>query len=121
MKFFVTDGHLRAWREQIEREALARDRRKRDLEDEPGIPIMPVDPRAEFIAHLKAEVDYWRDQFQHERQRAEVAIDQCRATHQGIGPVSLPPRNQAPAHPAMADIFATPELAAMGLSDGVQQ
>ena len=55
-----------------------------------------------------------------ERQRAEIAIDQCRVTHQSIGPVSLPLRDDAVTHTGTpADIFRDPELAAMGLADGL--
>jgi hypothetical protein len=79
-----------------------------------------ADPSADFVAHLKDEIAFARHQVLHERQRAEVAIDQCRVTHQGIGPVSLPLRDDAVTHTGTpADIFRDPELAAMGLADGL--
>jgi hypothetical protein len=76
-----------------------------------------TDPQGPFVAHLRGEVEFWRAQFLHERNRADLAIDQCRVTHQAIGPITLPPR-EATERPG-PDIFADPELAAMGLTEGV--
>lgn len=79
-----------------------------------------VDPSGPFVAHLTAEVAFWRAQFQHERQRAEVAIDRCRSEHQASGPVALPPRENPTGTPDVAAIFQSPEMMMMGLSDGVE-
>jgi hypothetical protein len=79
-----------------------------------------TNPQGPFVAHLREEVAYWRVQFERERQRAELAIDQCRVTHHAIGPVSLPLRE--PIQQAQEDVnamFRDPELAAMGMSTGV--
>jgi len=105
MKWFVTDAQLAAMCGEATRIAesytaariavvveraeaeIARLRADRDAE------LSRVgDPQGPLVQHYRDEVAYWRGQFQHERQRAEVAIDQCRVTHQAIGPVSLPPR-----------------------------
>lgn len=51
-----------------------------------------------FIEHLQAEVEFWRKQFAHERQRAEVSVDQ-RLAERGLGPVTLPPRPIEPEPP----------------------
>jgi len=78
-----------------------------------------ADPQGPFVAHLVAEVAFWRLQFQHERQRSEIALDQCRVTHQNIGPVSMPPREDRPPS-ALASALgpdAEAELAAMGRTD----
>jgi len=45
-----------------------------------------------YIRHLEREIHYWRAQYIHERQRAEVAIDTCRVQHAHTGPVTVPPR-----------------------------
>ena len=114
MRWFVRDTEF-ARMEQRHRDELTllREDREREL-------ARMVDPQGPFVAHLKSEVAFWRLQFAHERQRAEVAIDQCRATHQGIGPVSLPLRDEtAPPQTGMAGIFSDPELASMGLTEGV--
>ena len=76
-----------------------------------------ADPHAPFLAHLTELVAILRRDVVHERQRAEVAIDQCRATHLGIGPVTLPPRPEMTAE--MPREFTDPELAMMGNPDGL--
>jgi hypothetical protein len=73
-----------------------------------------ADPHAPFLAHLTELVAILRRDVVHERQRAEVAIDQCRAMHQSIGPVTLPPRPETAEGPRGANPFSDPELAAMG-------
>ena len=77
-----------------------------------------VDPSGPFVAHLREEVAYWRVQFERERQRAELAIDQCRVTHASVGPVSVPLRTERQ-EPPMNPIFSDPELAMMGHADGI--
>lgn len=51
-----------------------------------------TDPQGPLVQHYREEVAFWRKQFLAERQRADIALDQCRVTHQNIGPVTLPPR-----------------------------
>ena len=67
------------------------------------------------IAHLEAEVQFWRAQFVHERQRAEVAIDRLLATRQ-IGPVTLPPRPTTPIQSEVEALLSNPEFVDAGLS-----
>ena len=67
----------------------------------------------DHIAHLEAEVAFWRMQFVHERQRAEVAIDRLLATKQ-FGPVTLPPRPQEAADPVQ-DLLVNPEFIEAGV------
>ena len=50
------------------------------------------------VTYLREEVDFWRTAFReeqqrtrHEQQRAEVAIDQCRAAHGRVGPATVAP------------------------------
>jgi len=105
MKWFVTDAQLAAMRMQVGNQVweLARSdadrvRRQYDAEiqrvreDRAAELARVADPSAAYVEHLRAEVAFWRLQFAHERQRAEVSIDQCRVTHQSIGPATLPPR-----------------------------
>jgi len=47
------------------------------------------------IAHLEVENQWLRSQLIHERQRAEVCVDQ-RLSERGLGPVTLPPRSLQP-------------------------
>jgi len=132
MKWFVTDAQLAQMRLAIEQQALRiiDERADADLarhdaeiarlrEDREKELARLVDPSGPLVTHYREEVTFWRKQFLAERQRADVALDQCRVTHQGIGPVSLPPReDRLPRE--METLFQTnPELAAMGSTDGV--
>jgi len=132
MKWFVTDAQLAQMRLAIEQQALriideraAADHARhmgeiaRLREDREKELARLVDPTGPLVAHYREEVTFWRKQFLAERQRADIALDQCRVTHQGIGPVSLPPReDRLPRE--METLFQTnPELAAMGSTDGV--
>ena len=105
MKWFVTDAQLAAMRAEIAdahltvyQAVLAREWEghgaeiQRLREDRAAELARVADPSAAYVEHLRAEVAFWRLQFAHERQRAEVSIDQCRVTHQSIGPATLPPR-----------------------------
>jgi hypothetical protein len=47
------------------------------------------------IAHLEVENQWLRSQLIHERQRAEVSVDQ-RLSERGLGAVTLPPRPVEP-------------------------
>jgi hypothetical protein len=120
MRFFVTDAQLAALQFAAQREGLATVAARFDAElnrqraDHAAELARLADPAGPFVQHLRAEVDFWRIQFMHERQRGEVAIDQCRATHLQIGPVSLPLREDTVARPPARDPFNDPELAAMG-------
>jgi hypothetical protein len=42
-----------------------------------------------LVQHLREEVAFWREQFVHERQRAEFAVDRLLQQH-GHGPVTVP-------------------------------
>lgn len=46
------------------------------------------------IKHLEAEVAFWRMQFTHERQRAEVAIDRLLNLKLNIPGVTMPTREE---------------------------
>jgi hypothetical protein len=131
MKWFVTDAQLAAMRQEIAEDmrdalqtALDASVKRYDAEilrlreDREKELARLVDPQAPFIADLREQVAYWRRQFQHERQRAEIAIDQCRVTHAQVGPVTLPLREEGARDP-MALFQTNPELAMMGSTDGV--
>jgi len=132
MKWFVTDAqlaamhlehaarHADAWEREWERLKTLHDAEVRRLRDDRATELARMtDPQGPLVTHYREEVAFWRKQFLAERQRADVALDQCRVTHQGIGPVSLPPReDRLPRE--METLFQTnPELAAMGSTDGV--
>jgi len=132
MKWFVTDAQLAQMRLEIAEEMRAALQTALDAsvtrydaeiarlrEDREKELARLVDPSGPLVTHAREEVTFWRKQFLAERQRADVALDQCRVTHQGIGPVSLPPReDRLPRE--METLFQTnPELAAMGSTDGV--
>jgi hypothetical protein len=126
MRWFVTDAQLAALRLAAHHEVLATYGARFDAEltrlraDHAEQLARISDPQGPFVAHLRDEIAFWRHQFLLERQRAEVAIDQCRVTHAQIGPVSLPLRDDAvKATGTPLDIFRDPELAAMGLADGL--
>ena len=42
------------------------------------------------LAHLEAEVEFWRMQFVHERQRAERAIDSLLQLKLPVAPITVP-------------------------------
>jgi len=105
MKWFVTDAQLAALRAEIAdahlmayQAALAREREHQEAEiqrlrEDRAMELARLtDPQGPLVQHYEREVTFWRRQFLSERQRAEIAIDQCRITHQQIGPVTLPPR-----------------------------
>ena len=46
------------------------------------------------LAHLVAEVEFWRIQFSHERQRAERAIDTLLGLKLGVAPITVPTREE---------------------------
>jgi len=132
MKWFVTDAQLAQMRESftdmVHREialTIETMRARHDAEiarlreDREKELARVTDPSGPLVTHYRDEVAFWRKQFLAERQRADIALDQCRVTHQGIGPVSLPPReDRLPRE--METLFQTnPELAAMGSTDGV--
>ena len=73
------------------------------------------------IRHLEREILYWRQCYQHERQRAELAIDQCRSYHQHLPPVSQPlrPEHEADVAKDIRDILNQPEMALIGAAEGV--
>jgi len=41
-----------------------------------------------YIRHLQDEVQYWRRQFEHERQRAEMATDELLRVRVGVGGIT---------------------------------
>ena len=105
MQWFVTDAQLAAMRAEIAdahltacQAALAREREHQEAEiqrlreDRAAELARLTDPQGPLVQHYEREVTFWRRQFLSERQRADIAIDQCRITHQQIGPVTLPPR-----------------------------
>ena len=48
----------------------------------------------EFLDHLKSEIEWLKLELRHERQRAEVAIDQLLRVRVGVG--SVTPRDESP-------------------------
>ena len=138
MKWFVTDAQLAAMRMQVGNQVweLARSdadrvRRQYDAEiqrvreDRAAELARVADPSAAYVEHLRAEVAFWRLQFAHERQRAEVSIDQ-RLHEQHKGPVTLPLREEGPPtgpvqHDLLDELMKNAEFAAMGSAAGVPE
>ena len=132
MQWFVTDAQLaeirwavaRFEREMSQQEmALVQVRHDAEIqrlrEDRAMELARLADPHAPFLAHLLEQIALLRRDLLAERQRAEIAIDQCRVTHQQIGPVTMPPReDRAPRELGAAfGAAAEAELAAMGRTD----
>lgn len=71
------------------------------------------------IKHLEQEVQYWRGLHQHERQRAELAIDQCRAHHQTLPPVTQPlrPDREQELAKELREMLQQPEMNLIGAPD----
>jgi hypothetical protein len=44
-----------------------------------------------YVLHLETEIEWLKDQYAHERQRAETAIDELLRTRVAAGPVAPPP------------------------------
>jgi hypothetical protein len=73
------------------------------------------------VRHLEREVLYWRQLYQHERDRAEVAIDQCRTMHQSLPPVTRPPAPAAAIQQTIESLLGGSELGAIGQEQGVER
>lgn len=71
------------------------------------------------MRHLEHEVLYWRGLYVHERQRAELAIDQCRAQHQALPPVTQPlrPEREAELAKELREMLQQPEMNLIGETD----
>ena len=71
-----------------------------------------------YVRHLEAEIEYLRGQVEHERQRAEIAIDTLLQVRVQAGPVTQPtPREAAKANSLVDEILANPEFARVGDAD----
>ena len=105
MKWFVTDAQLAQLRitaeltvratcnDEVHRVREMYDAEIQRLREDRAAEVARLtDPQGPLVQHYEREVTFWRRQFLSERQRADIAIDQCRITHQQIGPVTLPPR-----------------------------
>jgi len=74
------------------------------------------------ILHLEREVATWQGLYREERQRAEVAINVCRQSHQGVAGVpvaSMPPAEDVMAR-ALEDLLHAGEAQAVGNPLGVE-
>jgi len=132
MRWFVTDAQLAAMRmdaalvlraqlkDEMHSVRAAHDAEIQRLREDRAMELARLaDPHAPFLAHLLEQLALLRRDVLAERQRAEIAIDQCRVTHQQIGPVTMPPReDRAPRELGAAfGAAAEAELAAMGRTD----
>jgi len=87
--------------------------------DEPEESAEPAPPRTDaFTDHLRHEVAFWRLQYQHERQRAEISVDQ-RLHERGLGPVTQPLRMDVPPQmdKEIQDLLTNPEFAGSGSTE----
>lgn len=71
---------------------------------------------SDFIAHLLRENEWLKTQALHERQRAEIAIDELLRLRTGAGPVSLPLSRDAEAavEDKIAALGVNPEFTGAG-------
>lgn len=69
----------------------------------------------EYIKHLEAEVEFWRLQFRHERQRAEVGVDRLLSLHH-VGPVTAPLLIE-PTEPPVEALLNDPEWTKAGSAE----
>lgn len=68
-----------------------------------------------FIRHLEAELVWHRDQLIHERQRAELALDELLRLRVGAGPVTMPTPQEAKAQESEMDkLLRSSEFTAAG-------
>ena len=66
------------------------------------------------LAHLEAEIEWYREQLLHERQRAEQAVDRLLATRQ-IGPIAPPrPLTDTPIDSAMRELLTAEDFQRIG-------
>jgi hypothetical protein len=74
---------------------------------------------SDFIKHLEAEVAWYREQMIHERQRAELALDELLRVRVGVGPVTLPTPAEAAARETAVDrLLKDTEFTTAGVEDG---
>ena len=71
------------------------------------------------VAFLEKELEYFKAQYEHERQRAEYAIQELISVRlPGVGVVTQPtPREAAKANSLVDEILANPEFARVGDAD----
>jgi hypothetical protein len=78
-----------------------------------------ADPQAPFVAHLQAEVEFWRVLYTAERQRNDVSTDQ-RLAERGLGGITGPTRPLAADMPSTLDeLLRTTEMGDIGRPEGV--
>lgn len=68
----------------------------------------------EFIAHLEGEIAWLKIAMQHERQRAERAIDELLRLKVGAGPVTVPLMPDVTPESQMERMLADPEFTNVG-------
>ena len=73
-------------------------------------------PSTEFLRHLEAEIQWLKIELKHERQRAEVAVDQLLRLKAGAHPVT--PVETSPAREALQrevdELLNNPEFTQIG-------
>ena len=71
-----------------------------------------------FAAHLETEIEYLRGQVEHERQRAERAIDELLHVRANVNPVTQPtPREVQQAETAVERLLRDTEFTSVGEVD----
>lgn len=70
---------------------------------------------SDFIKHLEAEVEWYRAQMEHERQRAEMALDELLRVRVQAGPITRPtPSEVAAQESTIEKMFKNTEFAEAG-------
>jgi hypothetical protein len=78
-------------------------------------------PHAAFVAHLQAEVTFWRLLYTAERQRNDVSTDQ-RLAERGLGGITGPTRPLAAEMPGtLEDLIRNTEMSMVGDAQGVER
>jgi hypothetical protein len=128
VRWCVTDAQLATLRwdaEERAREVVVAERNRHA--DELGRLTERVDAElqrqehAAFVAHLQAEVAFWRLLYTAERQRNDVSTDQ-RLAERGLGGITGPTRPLAAEMPGtLEDLIRNTEMSMVGDAQGVER
>jgi len=72
-----------------------------------------------YLSHLEEEIIYLREQCQHERQRAELAIDELLRIRVGASPVTQPTAREVEQRESIVEkLLRDSEFTSVGEADG---
>lgn len=74
-----------------------------------------------YVRHLEQEIEYLRGQAEHERQRAERALDELLRVRTNIGPITVPtPREVEQAETVIEKMVRDSEFSLTGNADAAR-